>query len=508
MKHLVFACCLLLVSCVKSQPNPSSITPDSDTVRKLRDLAQEASLAEQPKAAQLTTILLKARIQLWAISNASNDEKAMIYAAEASKVLGLCNGERDDECDAAYVAQLEKDLKIIERGKEAQSVQEIKPLLEALKLLSQKKPEGQAALRVLCDEDSWRGTAARLFALSYLVETWTKAAKGSTIQALATLQTMSGLVCAGPLLDCASKTKLSPWAQEGAEAFAFGNGVVGLLQKTASDTSDFGKTAQTYSLKALEASFQSVIPLPPPAKQSQVKVPTVERWTNAGLAFPQSVKSGELPRLCISIQDHAFRLGMPPALQIVDKNLVLLEEVYGLSFPGKELNKSTLAASIQSEIQTLQNKSTLFKEQLDNLQAMVVIAEENSSAEEIALLANALSSIKINAMYLLVSPKQAPTKEELVFGAALPFSFNGTAEDTLLIRDNGTYQATLGGVNRDFSSREELLSQASAFSKAPQFMVSPKATIGQVVTFYDELRAATKNAWGTLEQSPLLLIVR
>ena len=252
--------------------------------------------------------------------------------------------------------------------------------------------------------------------------------------------------------------------------------------------------------------------LPPAAMQSQLKTPSAERWTNAALAFPQSVKSRELPRLYVSLQGGVLRLGLPPALQIVDKKLVLLDEALGLAFPGGELKRGALQESLQAQLQALQEaltqRSPALKEQLEGLQAMVIIAAEDTPIEDLSLLYSALSALKISSVSLLVSPKKAPTKEELVFGAALPLSFNGTTQETLWVRSDGTAQATLGGAPQEFANASAVLAQAALFAKAPQFIADPKTTIGQVVGLYDGLRVATRSAWGTLEQAPLSLKLR
>jgi hypothetical protein len=203
---------------------------------------------------------------------------------------------------------------------------------------------------------------------------------------------------------------------------------------------------------------------------------------------------------------------MPPALQIIDKKVVLLDETLGLAFPGKELNKSAIAESIQAELQALQGsltkKDPLLKEQLDGLQAMVIIAADSTPIEDLSLLSEALYSLKISSLYLFISPKKAPSKEELVFGAAIPLSFQGTNQDSLWVRSDNTSQATLTGVAQEFASTDAVIAKASLFSKAPQLIADPKTTIGQIVRLYDGLRVATQSAWGTLEQAPLSIKLR
>jgi hypothetical protein len=498
---------LVLFGCIKpQQPTPVSISPDKETVRKIRELSAEASIAEQPEAGELSAILLRARMQLWALANASGDESALIYAAEASTALAVCTGVRDDECDAAIATQLEKDLKQIERGKDTKTVQEIGPLLRAMQQVSFKDPEGMAALRKLADEDSWRGTAARLFIIGRLTEAWSAAAEGSTIRALTTLRNIAPLACAsGKLQDCL-KVGVSPWAKEGADAISFAHIALSLLQKLASEKSDFAKTAQKYSLPEVERRLRVLLPLPPPAIQKQL--PAAERWTNAALAFPQSVPSDLLPRFYVSLQGGVYRFGVPPILRIVDKKVVLIEDALGLAFPGKELNKTTLTKSIEEQWTAFQSSmkelDPSYQEQLATVQAVAILADGSSTLAELATLTEALTAAKLTSQLLLVSPKKAPASDELAFGAALPI-VSSQNTDTLTLQSDGSYTATINGAPQTFANREALMAQSALFTKAPTILAPPTTTISQLVSLYDDLRVATKGVWGPIEKAPLSL---
>jgi hypothetical protein len=496
----------LFCGCIKTQqPSPVAILPDKETVRKLRELSAEASVAEQPKAGELTAILVRARVQLWAIANASGDEAALIFAAEASSALTVCTGERNDECDAAIAAQLEKDLKEIERGKDTKTVLEIAPLVVAMQKLSIKDPDGMIALRKLSEENSWRGTAARLFILGRLTEAWASAARGSTIKALSPLRNLALLACpADSLRGCLPKTDLSAWNQEGADAIAFANIALSLLQKLSTEDSDFAKSAQKYSLPNIEKQLQALLPLPPPVIQKQL--PSAERWTNAALAFPQSVPSDLLPRFYISAQGGTLRFGVPPALRIINKKIVFLEDALGVTFPGKELDKSKLSASIEAQWRAFQGATKeidpALPEQLDTVSAAALMIEATAPLSDLVAISQALTEIKLTSQLLLVSPKKAPAAGDLAFGAALPMTLGKNA-DYINLQSDGSFQATINGAPQSFANRDELIAQASLFTKAPSLVASSTTPVGQLVSLYDDLRVATKGVWGPIEKAPI-----